>query len=204
MGSKENRNHILATAFNLFFQKGYKEVTMSDLVKESGLSKGAFYHYFNSKEELYNHSMEMFIDSYISNFSLSFNDSLSLKDNLKTLYSQFSPITEQMSTSSQEGAEALSNYLIFLQSLMRREEWRHKLETYNQNFTIEFSRWIKISQGRGEILKTLDPILLARHFTSLMKGIGVLHAFVNDSEPVQVIFGNIIDQFFNLIEVKLV
>jgi AcrR family transcriptional regulator len=65
MNVKDNRTHILATAFRLFFRKGYKSVTMSDLVKESGLSKGAFYHYFNSKEDLYKHSMEMFMDHYL-------------------------------------------------------------------------------------------------------------------------------------------
>jgi hypothetical protein len=73
---------------------------------------------------------------------------------------------------------------------------------YNQNFNIQFSEWIKISQDRGEISDTLDPDLLARHFTSLMKGIGVLHAFVDQSEPVAVTFRKIINQFFELIEIR--
>ena len=83
---------------------------------------------------------------------------------------------------------------------MRKEEFRHKMEAYNKNFTIEFSAWISKAQDRGEIKKNLDPVLLARHFTSLMKGIGVLHTFVDNSEPVQVTFANIIDQFFDLLE----
>jgi len=202
MGDKDNRTHILATAFKLFFQKGYKSVTMSDLVKESGLSKGAFYHYFNSKEELYNHSMDMFIDHYLNNFTIEFNEEISLKENLIALYDQFIPITENMNTSSQEAAEGLSNYLIFLQGLMRKPDYRIKMAEYNQNFNIQFSAWIKIAQERGEIIKSLDPDLLARHFTSLMKGIGVLHAFVDQSEPVIVTFKKIINQFFDLIEIK--
>ena len=202
MGEKDNRSYILATAFKLFFQKGYKSVTMSDLVKESGLSKGAFYHYFNSKEELYKHSMDMFIDHYLKNFALTFNTEISLKENLIALYDQFIPITDNMNTSSQEAVESLSNYLIFLQSLMRKPDYRVKMVEYNQNFNIQFSEWIKIAQDRGEIINSLDPDLLARHFTSLMKGIGVLHAFVDQSEPVAVTFKKIIDQFFELIEIK--
>ena len=202
MGEKDNRSYILATAFKLFFQKGYKSVTMSDLVKESGLSKGAFYHYFNSKEELYKHSMDMFIDHYLKNFALTFNTEISLKENLIALYDRFIPITDNMNTSSQEAVESLSNYLIFLQSLMRKPDYRVKMVEYNQNFNIQFSEWIKIAQDRGEIINSLDPDLLARHFTSLMKGIGVLHAFVDQSEPVAVTFKKIIDQFFDLIEIK--
>jgi AcrR family transcriptional regulator len=175
---------------------------MSDLVKESGLSKGAFYHYFNSKEELYNHSMDMFLDHYLNNFSLEFNSDLSLKENLIALYDQFIPITENMNTSSQEAAEGLSNYLIFLQGLMRKPDYREKMAEYNQNFNKQFSEWIKIAQDRGEISHSLDPDLLARHFTSLMKGIGVLHAFVDQSEPVAVTFRKIINQFFELIEIR--
>jgi len=47
------KEHIILTAFRLFLKKGYKEVTMSMLVKATGLSKGAFYHYFENKEQLF-------------------------------------------------------------------------------------------------------------------------------------------------------
>jgi hypothetical protein len=107
-----------------------------------------------------------------------------------------------MNTASQEGAEALSNYLIFLQGLMRKPDYREKMVNYNQNFNIKFKEWIKTAQNRGEILDSLDAELLARHFTSLMKGIGVLHAFVDQSEPVAVTFKKIINQFFELIEIN--
>ncbi len=50
---KENtRDRILGSAKLLFEQKGYHETSMDDIVKTSGLSKGAIYGYFESKEEL--------------------------------------------------------------------------------------------------------------------------------------------------------
>jgi TetR/AcrR family transcriptional repressor of nem operon len=54
------REHILDTALQLFSQNSYREVTMSGLVKASGLSKGAFYHYFDSKEQLFEAVIERF------------------------------------------------------------------------------------------------------------------------------------------------
>jgi|SRR6185437_267699 len=48
----DTRFNILMTAFQLFLEKGYKAVSYQDLVKETGLSKGAIYHYFESKEAL--------------------------------------------------------------------------------------------------------------------------------------------------------
>lgn len=49
----ETKEFILKTAFSLFIQKSFKEVTMNEIVKATGLSKGAFYHYFESKEKLF-------------------------------------------------------------------------------------------------------------------------------------------------------
>lgn len=196
----ESKEHILSIAFKLFFQKGYKEVTMSDLVKESGLSKGAFYHYFSSKEELYNHSMEMFINNFLDGFELQYDETMTLRNNLKSLYKRFSPLQDHMNSATQESADVLSNYMIFLQSLMRKPEFRQKLHDYNTNFYKQFDVWIKNAQSRGEIVSQLDSMLMARHLAALMKGIGTLYAFVDQEEPPTVTFGRIIDQLFDLIE----
>lgn len=55
-----SREHILKTAFILFLKKSYKEVTLKDIVEKSGLSKGAFYHYFPSKEKLFHEIVDSF------------------------------------------------------------------------------------------------------------------------------------------------
>ncbi len=83
---------------------------------------------------------------------------------------------------------------------MRKPEFRKKMEAYNKNFYMMFAEWFKASQDRGEIKNDLDTITLAQHLTGLMKGIGVLYAFVDQSEPAEVTFNRIIDQFFDLIE----
>ena len=46
------RAEILTHAVNLFFKKGYEATTIEDILESVGLSKGAFYHHFESKEEL--------------------------------------------------------------------------------------------------------------------------------------------------------
>ena len=54
MITKENKkNKILEAAFSVFVDKGYSETTMDDIVKKSNMSKGAIYHYYNSKKEYF-------------------------------------------------------------------------------------------------------------------------------------------------------
>jgi TetR/AcrR family transcriptional regulator, transcriptional repressor for nem operon len=54
------KEHIIKVACKLFLQKNFKEVTMKELVTNTGLSKGAFYHYFESKEQLFLAVLEYF------------------------------------------------------------------------------------------------------------------------------------------------
>jgi AcrR family transcriptional regulator len=43
---------LLDCAQRLFFEHGYDNTTVNDIIREAGLSKGAFYHHFTSKEAL--------------------------------------------------------------------------------------------------------------------------------------------------------
>lgn len=49
---EEARNRILQQATELFIEQGYKKTKMTEIAKKLGVSKGAIYQYFSSKEEL--------------------------------------------------------------------------------------------------------------------------------------------------------
>ena len=48
----EHRKAILEAAGELFRARGFDDVSVSDVMKEAGLTHGAFYGYFPSKEAL--------------------------------------------------------------------------------------------------------------------------------------------------------
>ena len=50
--SESAREVICASAHRLFAQRGYEATTMQDIVAGSGMSKGAIYHHFRSKQEV--------------------------------------------------------------------------------------------------------------------------------------------------------
>ena len=49
---QERKREFLNTAKKLFFTKGYEQTSVDSIIKEIGLSKGSFYYYFKSKEDL--------------------------------------------------------------------------------------------------------------------------------------------------------
>jgi AcrR family transcriptional regulator len=48
----ETRDRVLAAALKLFRRRGFDRTTMRDVAKEAGLSLGAAYYYFASKEQI--------------------------------------------------------------------------------------------------------------------------------------------------------
>ena len=51
---KDNsKNQILDAALKVFVNKGYAQTRMDDIVDNSGLSKGAIYHHYKSKKDLF-------------------------------------------------------------------------------------------------------------------------------------------------------
>ena len=51
--SKETRSHIMNAAIEEFSLSGYDATSVSDICREAGVSKGAFYHHFPSKQALF-------------------------------------------------------------------------------------------------------------------------------------------------------
>jgi TetR/AcrR family transcriptional regulator, transcriptional repressor for nem operon len=58
---KDTKDLILDTAFTLFMNNNYESVTFTELCRATKLTKGAVYHYFSSKEELF----KAVIDKYV-------------------------------------------------------------------------------------------------------------------------------------------
>lgn len=50
---EETVRKILDTAERLFIEQGYDRASLQDIIEETGLSKGAIYHHFASKEDIF-------------------------------------------------------------------------------------------------------------------------------------------------------
>ncbi len=67
MGKKNARNtkgRIVSAAWKLFYEQGYDDTTIEEIIDESGTSKGSFYHYFEGKDALLSSLSYLFDDKY--------------------------------------------------------------------------------------------------------------------------------------------
>lgn len=62
--TRNTRGRIISAAWKLFYEQGYDDTTVEDIVFESETSKGSFYHYFDSKDALLGTLSSVFDEKY--------------------------------------------------------------------------------------------------------------------------------------------
>ena len=68
MSKKNERNtkgKIITAAWDLFYEQGYENTTIEEIIEESGTSKGSFYHYFEGKDALLGSLSYIFDEEYL-------------------------------------------------------------------------------------------------------------------------------------------
>ena len=62
--ARNTRGRIISAAWKLFYDHGYENTTVEDIVFESETSKGSFYHYFEGKDALLGTLAYVFDEKY--------------------------------------------------------------------------------------------------------------------------------------------
>lgn len=56
-GAEETRRELLKAGLQVFSERGYSDTRMNDIVRAAGLSRGALYYHFGSKEAIFHELM---------------------------------------------------------------------------------------------------------------------------------------------------
>lgn len=62
--TRNTKGKIVSAAWKLFYEQGYEDTTIEDIVEESETSKGSFYHYFEGKDDLLGTLSYLFDEKY--------------------------------------------------------------------------------------------------------------------------------------------
>ena len=196
------KEHILFTALKLILKKGYANVTMNELVAASGLSKGAFYHYFKSKEQIYFETLDKYFFSYMASFDLEYNKALSFKSNLFQVFTMFIGFAAEIESMIGPENPMISYYNTLLESAIRSDEIKKKVGNYYELWMDRIGGWIDFAQSNNEIDPNLDSGILSKHISGLMEGVMIIYSFQNKEKNLEKYFNEIFYQFLELIKNK--
>ncbi len=194
------KEYILNECLKLFLSKSFKDVTLKEIVEATKLSKGAFYHYFTSKETLFLEVIDTFFTRMIVfNFGSYSKESLyhfyhDHIDDLEKVMNELTEINGRINT----GKVADFNYLYPLFDALRMiPEYRDKIQ---QARRYELEQWtfaVERAQASGEIKSTMTADQLAKMFIFSGNGIG-LNIIMSKGSPeaIKESFTNLWDGFY--------
>ncbi|TXJ22491.1 MAG: TetR/AcrR family transcriptional regulator [Chitinophagaceae bacterium] len=171
---KDSREHILEVSLSLFLQKGFKGVTMRDIVEKTGLSKGAFYHYFKSKEQVFEEVANYFYkDIFIQHFEHFSHESLKAfcEDCLKDVDEKFLTVRKIGGNRTEEWN--INHYFLIFDAVALLPSFK-KLHT--EHHALELKSWKKIigiAKKSGEIKSALSNEQIAKMFLYMGDGFGM-------------------------------
>lgn len=141
MDNKGVKARIVSAAWQMFHDKGYDQTTVDDIIEQSGTSKGSFYYYFNTKDELLS-TLSTVLDDYYEELSMQMDSGMNCYDKLMFLnYKVHSMIEDKISI-------ALLASLYSTQLTAKGQ--RHLLDR-NRVYYRLISRIVEEGQKRGQI-----------------------------------------------------
>lgn len=166
----ETKERILKEAFLLFGKHGYRGVSINQIVEKVGITKGGFYHYFSSKEELFIGGIEQFIFQNMKELTDSlFDTSENVYQFLREYFLfpiHFFQWIESIGLKDIKGMYVLMfNGLDMFPSLFDR-----MLETYRSQIGM-IRDLLRRGKGNGEIGEEVDEYATALQIISTLEGL---------------------------------
>ena len=174
---KENKkNTILRAARKLFFDRGFKFVTVDNIAAKAGVSKGSIYLYFDSKEEIYAQVL--------------ITDNIELNKNIKIFSTKEASATELLLEFSQiyinyfldhnELFRILMTFMLQTEQMnLTQEQNTELIRTTNDNIKV-ISTIIQKGIDSGEFTPTIDIRQAQNAIWGLFNGIISLYLFMGN------------------------
>lgn len=159
--SEETRTKIMVSAVKLFSTRGFRAASVDDICTEAGMSKGAFYHHFESKQALF----LALLDGWLKVI-----DNAIEASRAKTAPDTFMQMTEAFPYVFQTAGEGLPMFLEFwLQASRDKTIWEAGIAPYRR-YHKYFTLLIKKGVEEGSFVE-VDPELASRMIVSAAMGL---------------------------------
>lgn len=180
----ESKEYIITVASGLFLRKSYKEVTMKELVNKTGLSKGAVYHYFESKEQLFLEVLDFFFTNVMAHRYEKYS-----RESFFRFYHDYADEVKEYSEkylgefkNNETASDFNMNYFtLAFDGLKLFPEFRKKIKA---GLKAELDIWtevIRSAREKGEIKSPMTDEQLAKTFIYLSDGVA-MHEIMTGTE----------------------
>jgi AcrR family transcriptional regulator len=170
----ETKTRILKAGEELFSLKGYDATSIQEICEKAEVSKGAFFHYFPTKESFF---LEI-LDLWLKDLTSRINEYVK---NAQNIYDSLVKMTELFKEIFKESRPKFLLFIEFLRAGIRDENILKKLSEYFELYTNYFAQIIAEGIQKG-IIKPVDPKVAAHVIVSYAIGTIEQEIFKSDNQ----------------------
>lgn len=176
-----SREKLIEAGGKLFLEKGFDATSVQDICRHANVSKGAFYHYFETKQVLFMILMEQWSSEIMqSTLSQSVSEGLTVGDQLVQMPFKFTSAFESVA----KGFPILVDF--WRQAMDDPDMWKMAVMPYRY-FTQFFVRVIENGKKDGSIRPDIDNEVMARLLVAIAMGYLLEAAYEqNDGNPQEI------------------
>jgi AcrR family transcriptional regulator len=171
---EETRNTILEVALGLFSQHGYDATSVDQICQGAGVSKGAFYHHFSTKQDLFLALME----AWLASVEGSFTGSGEMGEDVPQMLKQMAAMSGSLFNALEGGFPILLEF--WTQASRHPVIWKKAVAPY-QRYLEYFTGLIQTGVDQGAFASAIDPEAAARLLTAAVMGLLLQATFDPDS-----------------------
>ena len=160
-----DEDEVLASAMNYFWEHGYSNASLDNLLVAMGIKKSSFYHTFGSKEELFSRTLELYRKN-ISEYLNTLKKDIGAKATMLMLTEL--TIKELRETGNVKGCLLVNS----------GQECYNKYRDLSRQIKIEFAfmqelftSFIAEAQLVGEIISTKEPKVISGRYMNSLNGL---------------------------------
>jgi AcrR family transcriptional regulator len=167
--SKETQKRIIDASLDLFSKLGYDGTGVADICNEANVSKGAFYHHFNSKQAVF----LALLNNWLNELDLSMQEA---RDSARSVPEDLINMAGIIKKVFEAAGGRFSMFLEFwIQSNRKPEIWETTVSPYRR-YQDMFSSIIKEGIEEKSLEKEVNPDSVAKVIIALALGL-LLQAF---------------------------
>ena len=169
----DTRELIIQKSFILFLKNGIKEVSINEVIQSCDLSKGAFYHHFQSKEQVYMEVLDRFFFSYFKKQNVFYSVEIPLAVKLQRFEESFLDPYEEIAGLLK--TDQLTAYFRFLfQAATNYEILRKRVNIHFYRKGYYLYQILETAKDVGEIRMEIDTEIAARQILTMLIGETIL------------------------------
>lgn len=164
---KHTREAIVASAMRLMQIKGYHATALDDVLTESGVGKGSFYHYFESKEDLGYAILDAIVALFLAHtLEPCFSDPS--EPPLTQVHCFLDRVVETQRARNCVGGCPMGNLASELSDV--HEGFRARLAAVFSAWRARLTQALHEAQRRGDVAETCRPEAVAHFLVAALEG----------------------------------